>query len=57
MRITLLILTSDWLCSLGQHCQGKNGVTELNDILINSTPNSWIKQLYVQVFDYESITF
>ena len=35
----------------------KIGVTELNEILLNSTPNSWYKQTYVQGFDFESISF
>ena len=30
---------------------------ELNENLLNSMPNSWIKQAYVQGFDSESITF
>ena len=32
-------------------------VVELNGILLNSMPNSWNKQAYVQVFDCESISF
>ena len=35
----------------------KIGMTELNEILLNSMPNSWSKKLYVQGFDYESINF
>ena len=35
----------------------KIGVTEINENLLNSMPNSWIKQAYVQVFDCEFITF
>ena len=31
------------------------GVTELNEILLNSTTNSWYKQAYVQGFDCETI--
>ena len=30
---------------------------ELNAILLNSTPNIWSRQAYVQGFDCESITF
>ena len=30
--------------------------TELNVILLNSMPNSWIRQAYVQGFYFESIT-
>ena len=33
------------------------GVTELNEILSNSMPNSWSKQAYVQGFDCETISF
>ena len=29
---------------------------ELNEIMLNSIPNIWIKQAYVQEFDFESIT-
>ena len=32
------------------------GMAELNEILLNSTPNSWSKHSYVQVFYCESIT-
>ena len=32
-------------------------MTELNEILLNSMPNSWIKQAYVQGFYWKSITF
>ena len=35
----------------------KIGVTEINEILLNSIPNIWYKQAYVQGFDCESITF
>ena len=35
----------------------KIGVPELNEILLNSMPTSWSKQVYVQGFDCESITF
>ena len=34
-----------------------NCVMEINEILLNSIPNSWIKQVYVKGFDCESITF
>ena len=33
----------------------KIGTTELNEILLNSMPNSWSKQAYVQGFDWKSI--
>ena len=32
-------------------------VTESNEILLNSMPNIWSKQAYLQGFDYESIHF
>ena len=35
----------------------KIGVTELNEVLINSTPNSWYKQAYVQGFYCKPILF
>ena len=35
----------------------KIGVTELNEISLNSTPNSCCKQAYVQCFDCEYISF
>ena len=31
--------------------------TELNEIFLNSMPNGWYKQAYVQGFDCESTTF
>ena len=33
----------------------KIGMTELNEILLNSMPNSWSKQAYVQGFDWKYI--
>ena len=41
---------------LGEKRPHKIGVTELNGIIINSMPNSWIKQVYVQGYDCESVT-
>ena len=35
----------------------KIGMLELNDILLNSMPNSSSYQSYVQGFDYKSIIF
>ena len=32
-------------------------MTELNEILLNSMPNSWRKRDYVQGFDFEYINF
>ena len=36
---------------------GKICVMDLNDFFLNSMPNSRSKKAYVQVFDYEYITF
>ena len=33
------------------------GVTELNEILLNSMPNSWSKQAYLRAFNSETISF
>ena len=53
---TRLIDLNEYLASfLGATLADKMYVTELNVILLNSTPNSWSKQAYVQCFDYESI--
>ena len=41
----------------GADLTDKIGVTKLNEILLNSIPNSWSKQAYVQGFYCESITF
>ena len=41
----------------GGELTDKIGMTELDEILLNSIPNSWRKQAYVQGFDYEYITF
>ena len=35
----------------------KMGVTDLNKILLNSIPNSWSKQDYIQGFDCDTISF
>ena len=35
----------------GENLTDKIGMTELNEILLNSMPNSWINQAYVHVFD------
>ena len=42
---------------LGATLNDKIGVTKLNEILLNSMPNSWSIQAYVQGFDCDSITF
>ena len=49
---------NDYLASFtGSTMTDKIGFTELNDILLNSTPNSWPKQVYVQGFYCKSIYF
>ena len=35
----------------------KIGVTKLNEVFLNSMPNSWSNQAYVQVFYCKSIAF
>ena len=35
----------------------KMGVTKLNEVILNSIPNSWSNQEYVQGFDCGSILF
>ena len=40
----------------GAMLSDKIGLTELNEIFLDSITNSWIKQAYVQVFYCESIT-
>ena len=41
----------------GAKISDKMFMTELNEILLNSIPNSWNNQAYVKEFDCESITF
>ena len=53
-----LIYLNEYLGSFsGADFTDKIGVTELNDILLNSMPNSCSKQACVQGFDCDSITF
>ena len=53
-----LIKPNDYLDVFpGANISDRIFLTELNEILLNGMPNSWIKQAYVQVFDCESITF
>ena len=53
-----LIDLNEYLASFpGATMAEKNGVTELNEILLNSMPNSWPKQAYVQGFYFETIYF
>ena len=41
----------------GVNLTDKIGMTDLNGVLLNIMPNSWIKQSCVQKFYYKSITF
>ena len=53
-----LIDLNEYLTSFpGATLNDKIGVTEIKEILLNSMPNSWYKQAYVQGFYCESITF
>ena len=51
-----LIDLNDYLASfLGETLNDNIGVTKLKENLLNSTPNSWSRQAYVQGFGCESI--
>ena len=53
-----LIELDEYLASFpGANFSDNIVVTESNEILLNSLPNNWSKQDYVQVFDAEYITF
>ena len=53
-----LIYPNDYLAySPGVTLTDKISIKDLKEILLNSMPNSWSKQAYIQVFDCESITF
>ena len=53
-----LIDLNEYLASFpGAKMTDKIGVTELNEGFLDSMPNSWSKQAYVQVFDCKYITF
>ena len=53
-----LIDIYEYLASFpGATLTDKIGVTELNEILLKSMTNSWSVQVYVQGFDFCSITF
>ena len=53
-----LIAFNDYLDFLsGATLYNKIGITELNKISLNSMPNSWSKQAYVQGFDSEIFSF
>ena len=49
---------NEYLASFpGAPLSNKIGVTELDEIILNSVPNSWYKQAYVQGFYCGSILF
>ena len=49
---TRLVDMNEYLASfLGDTLDDKIGVNTLNEILLNSMPNIWSKQAYVQGFD------
>ena len=52
-----LIYLNQYLAFPVETMTDKIGVNELNEILLNSMPNRWSKQSYVQGFDWESISF
>ena len=53
-----LIYLDDYLDSFtGGNLTEKIGLTELNEVLLNSMTNIWSKQVYVQGFECEYITF
>ena len=54
----LLIDINEYLASFPRlKLTDKIGMTDLNEILLDIMPNSWINQSYVQVFDCEYINF
>ena len=53
-----LIYLNEYLAPFpGENLNDKIGVTKLNEILLNSMPNSWSIQVFEQGFDCEYITF
>ena len=53
-----LINLNEYLASSpGKNLDDKIDLTELNEILLNSMPNIWSKQAYVQGFYFRSILF
>ena len=56
--VAYLIDLNEYLASFpGAILNDKISIIELKKTLLNSMPDSWCKQSYVQGFDYESITF
>ena len=53
-----LIYLNEYLASFpGTNISNKIGITELNEIILDSMPSSCSNKAYVQVFEYESILF
>ena len=53
-----MIGLNEYLASVtGDNIADEMSVPELNVILLNSMPNSWYKQMYVQGFDCEANSF
>ena len=53
-----IIYLNEYLVSLpGAKVSDKIGEIEINEILLNSMTNEWIKQAYVQIFDFKTINF
>ena len=54
---TRLIDLNEYLTSFtGANLNDKIGTTKLNEILLNSTPNSWSRNTYLKGFDCDFIT-
>ena len=52
-----MIQLNEYLAALPEANESdKIGETEYNKIILDSIPNGWSKQAYVQGFDYEYIT-
>ena len=53
-----LIDINDYLASFpGETMAYKMGINEISEILLNSMPNIWSKQAYLQGFDFKTISF
>ena len=53
----LIYLNEIFACFPQATISNKIGATELNEFFLNSMPNSWSYQAFVQGFDCESILF
>ena len=54
----ILIYLNEYLASFpGATMADKIGITKIDGILLNSMPNIWCKQAYIQGLDWESISF